>query len=1242
MASVRIEDTGLCALYCEDDKSLDFYYSKGTGSDDVANGIYSQIYTHVMGGDGQEGTGTFKGKKVTQAYWNIGTSAYTLLTTPWYSIHNDIKIINYNATKAPTSNSLAHWFEGMNVITINITKLDTSTITSFNSTFKLCPLLTTLNLSTWDTSKVTDTIEMFNGSALLKTVYVGDNWNINSVTTLKSANMFKLCTAITGGNGTTHSVTKLDRTYACVDKDDTPGYFTYKLAGELRRPQDLPEQYTLLEYIESSGTQYIDSGIIFNQNTRVDSKWNIIYKNANAGIYGARYATSNRSFSLWSINSTTLQSDYNTTKYNYNNYLNSTNIEISWNKNYRTISLSSQETFTYGTFTCPGNAYIFAVNINGNVSDSKVCGKLYYMRIYDDGKLVRDFVPVVNNQGTRGLYDFVTKTFFTNKGSGSFTGSKIDNSIDKTYYDMSYLKKQTPKSYINTGFIPNNKTRFIAKFNNINIAQEQTIFGCRTTSSSNNYTNKFLVLASASPKGLRTDWGSSATNLSTSYDYPNKNIEIDKNKNLTYFNGTLVNTATDSTWAGTCQLYIFGLNNGSSGANVPNFKGAGTKIFNCKIYDNETLVRDFVPKLHWSGIAGFYDKVNNVFYVSSGPDDFIANKKISISKTEFDYTGSVQKTVLQAGQYKLECWGAMGGYRSSADYAGKGGYSVGTIELSKETEVFVYVGGQGNTGEMISTDSIYSGGFNGGGYRYGYHGGGGASDIRIGKDDLYARVIVAGGGGSDGASNKYGMYGGGTSGGAATESYGSYGYGGTQTGFTTSTTALTIQPTTNDSSNYPGGFGFGGFGIHRSSGYGGAGGGGWYGGCGSYPDNSGDDDRGGGGGSGYIYTSSTASNYPSGCLLNESYYLADASMITGNASMASPTGSSETGHSGNGYVRITSSIEKAPEILFELTEPKVKTGEILNYSYSESVQYITLPAGQYKLECWGAQGGTYFNYIGGYGGYSIGTITLAQKTDVYIYVGGAGSSSSIDSGFNGGGTGISNGRGGGGASDIRIGQDSLYARVIVAGGGGGAGVAVGNANPAGCGGGLYGGDGYYNNTTGSYLTGYFRSGGGASQTTGGKAWSTTATGTAGSFGQGGNASGYSCGGGGGGWYGGGGAYDNDSDSDGRYGGGGSGYVYTSSTASNYPSGCLLNESYYLTDASTTAGDKNFTSPNEGSKIGNQGNGHVRITAIEVKAPSFKIKVNGEWKEASSAYVKVNGEWKEIVNRYVKVNDVWTQ
>lgn len=266
---------------------------------------------------------------------------------------------------------------------------------------------------------------------------------------------------------------------------------------------------------------------------------------------------------------------------------------------------------------------------------------------------------------------------------------------------------------------------------------------------------------------------------------------------------------------------------------------------------------------------------------------------------DYSYTGAVQTITLPKGIYKLECWGAQGGYRSGSSYGGYGGYSVGTITLKKTTTLYVYVGGSGNTGGTL-------GGFNGGGKHNTYNGGGGASDIRIDQDSLYARVIVAGGGGSCGASSKQGMYGGGESGGSTTQSYGSGGYGGAQTGVSNSSWQTTAQSanTTSQSDCYAG-FGFGGNGVYRSSGYGGAGGGGWYGGSGAYPDGSGDDDRGGGGGSGYVYTSATATNYPTGCLLNSAHYLTDTQIIAGNTSMPSTSGSTETGHQGNGFVRIT-------------------------------------------------------------------------------------------------------------------------------------------------------------------------------------------------------------------------------------------------------------------------------------------------------------------------------------------------
>lgn len=585
--------------------------------------------------------------------------------------------------------------------------------------------------------------------------------------------------------------------------------------------------------------------------------------------------------------------------------------------------------------------------------------------------------------------------------------------------------------------------------------------------------------------------------------------------------------------------------------------------------------------------TAFYFKLNNNKMYGVGSANYNG------SVMNFDYTGSVQTATLAPGTYKLECWGAQGGNGSSNGNSninavgGLGGYSVGTITLSKTQKVYIYSGGKGQTKSNTGSYSTVNGGFNGGGSNYtcGSGGsGGGGSDIRIGTDSLYARVIVAGGGSGTGWTIK-GAAGGGILG---LSNYNSS-YNSTQTaGGIAYTSAYNIMPTA-------GTFGIGGNGSGSSEG-GSGGGGGWYGGGGAgYTGGS-------SGGSGYVYTSVTASNYPNGCLLNSSYYLSNAQTIAGDQSFPAPSGSTETGHSGNGHVKIT----KLSDVIY-LTHAK---NNIMDFNYTGSVQSKTLKPGMYTIECWGGQGGTYSSYIGGYGGYSKGTITLTEATTVYISVGGAGSSSSTAAGFNGGGTGISSGRGGGGATDVRIGQNSLYSRVIVAGGGGGAGVTSANANPCGCGGGEYGGDGYYNDTTGSYTIGQNRCGGSASQTAGGKTWSTSTQAT---FGQGGNASGYSCGGGGGGWYGGGGAYDSDSDSDGRWGGGGSGYVYTSSTAKNYPNGCLLNSTHYLTNAQTIAGNTSFTSPTGSAETGHTGSGFCRITNLNPTQYGLYVKTNSGWK-----------------------------
>lgn len=173
------------------------------------------------------------------------------------------------------------------------------------------------------------------------------------------------------------------------------------------------------------------------------------------------------------------------------------------------------------------------------------------------------------------------------------------------------------------------------------------------------------------------------------------------------------------------------------------------------------------------------------------------------------------------------------------------------------------------------------------------------------------------------------------------------------------------------------------------------------------------------------------------------------------------------------------------------------------YTCTQKVEEFTTPvAGDYMIECWGAQGSNMLDKVGGKGGYCKGTVKLPHQT-IYIYVGAQ------SGGFGGGGVTIDSeraahfGNDGGGATDIRLVKGSTYkefnslkSRILVAAGGGGANHrnTVGEdpqwgQGDGGYGGGLNGGDGLRDDNTMSWTSAnlkYICLCYGANQTSGGK------------------------------------------------------------------------------------------------------------------------------------------------------------
>ncbi len=201
--------------------------------------------------------------------------------------------------------------------------------------------------------------------------------------------------------------------------------------------ENSPSDYQQVEYIESTGTQYIDTGIIPNQDTGFD----IVFLTKNAIAFSPAGGTTGFGAILGARKSSTLD-ELQLTTYSLNSSYSGTlrfgtdsyNAGITPNTKMKVIFKNGTYTNNNGVthsidkdFTGPTTLTVFALNQNGAIQQHGSV-QIYSLKIYDGDTLVRDYVPCYRvSDEEAGLYDLVEGKFYGNKGTGSF--SRSDNVI---------------------------------------------------------------------------------------------------------------------------------------------------------------------------------------------------------------------------------------------------------------------------------------------------------------------------------------------------------------------------------------------------------------------------------------------------------------------------------------------------------------------------------------------------------------------------------------------------------------------------------------------------------------------------------------------------------------------------------------------------------------------------------------------------------------------------------------------
>ena len=190
---------------------------------------------------------------------------------------------------------------------------------------------------------------------------------------------------------------------------------------------------TGISYIEANGTQYLDSGLVAKPSTKVMAKFrwtanptsdNILVGARNNDIANSRFIMiMTNSIKARQIGSGPQWSSSGTYSINVDCIQ-----EVEFKGSENTVKLNGSQFLSnmYSTSDLGKNLFIFA---NNELVDSQTGlpmaanfanARLYWMKIWQDGVLVRDYVPAVSN-GQAGLYDKVNKTTIFNLGEGTFT-----------------------------------------------------------------------------------------------------------------------------------------------------------------------------------------------------------------------------------------------------------------------------------------------------------------------------------------------------------------------------------------------------------------------------------------------------------------------------------------------------------------------------------------------------------------------------------------------------------------------------------------------------------------------------------------------------------------------------------------------------------------------------------------------------------------------------------------------------
>lgn len=409
----------------------------------------------------------------------------------------------------------------------------------------------------------------------------------------------------------------------------------------------LPSEYQRVEYIQSSWSQYIDSWYTPTTKSTIECDFqytSLVQWVRNFWIWSdtTTSAWSTWGFYLWDSASKHKVWSWNGT--NWTDVWNNPLINADTNR-YVFIQTASTWAMYNTSWTQVAKVTVKSVitqNANHSLwlfSNRDVwynafrnfsSWKMYYCKMYEDWILKRYFIPCYRiSDNVAWLYDLVEWVFYTNKGSWVFSKWPDAIQLPSTYQRVEYIQSSASSQwatssswqYIDTWFTPTSNTKIYTDFAYTSTTVQWRMYWIQTESSSymtfDTYINWSWYYARA-----MIDWSWNRVATTISADTNRHEFILDKSWYKIYTNWSQVysawNDATPTKNCGhTLPLFARWMSTESSTTYNKICQHSSARLYSCKIWDNWTLVRHFVPCYRKSdNVIWLYDIVGWTFYTN--------------------------------------------------------------------------------------------------------------------------------------------------------------------------------------------------------------------------------------------------------------------------------------------------------------------------------------------------------------------------------------------------------------------------------------------------------------------------------------------------------------------------------------------------------------------------------------------------------------------------------------------------